>query len=70
MRRRPLPLAPELAARMQALRARGASFDLIAASLNQIGVRAHLGGRWYAASVRLALRKAGAAPDAAKTNND
>jgi hypothetical protein len=62
MTRRALPLAPELAARMQALRARGASFDLIASSLNQSGVPAHHGGRWFAATVRLALLKSGAPP--------
>jgi hypothetical protein len=62
MKRRSLQLAPELAARMKALRERGASFDLIASSLNQSGVPAHHGGRWFAATVRLALLKSGAAP--------
>jgi hypothetical protein len=56
----------EVAARMLALRAEGASFHLIAAALNQSGLRGRLGGRWFASSVRRALLRAGAAPDEAE----
>ena len=46
---------------MQALRARGASYHVIATTLNQHSVRGIHGGRWFAASVRRALLKAVAA---------
>jgi hypothetical protein len=58
MKEAPQPLSPELAARMLALRAQGASFNLIAASLNQSGLRGRQGGRWFASSVRRALLRA------------
>jgi len=48
----------DAAARMLALRAEGASFHVIAAVLNQSGLRGRLGGRWFASSVRRALLQA------------
>ena len=50
--------SPALAAQMQALRAGGASYNAIAAVLNQSGVRGRQGGRWFPASVRRALQQA------------
>jgi hypothetical protein len=58
MKQAPQPPAPELAAHILTLRAQGASFHLIAASLNQRGLRGRLGGRWFASSVRRALLQA------------
>jgi hypothetical protein len=52
------PLAPEVTEQMQALRAGGASYHLIAAILNRDGARGRAGGRWFAASVRRAMQDA------------
>ncbi|NRR29373.1 hypothetical protein HSX11_04160 [Oxalobacteraceae bacterium] len=56
------PLATEVAGQMQAMRARGASYDAIAAMLNRSGLRGCCGGRWFAAGVRQALLKTVAEP--------
>ena len=74
-------LSNAVAEQMQALRERGASYNAIAAALNQSGVRGNLGGRWFPASVRRALQRvegglaqraagiqAGAEPDAQPDN--
>jgi hypothetical protein len=58
---RPTPLPPPLLAQLRSLRAGGASFNAIAAVLNKGGLRGRQGGRWFAASVRLALLQDGAA---------
>jgi hypothetical protein len=52
------PLAPEVTEQMLALRAGGASYHLIAATLNRGGARGRAGGRWFAASVRRAMQQA------------
>lgn len=52
--------SPAVAARMLALRASGASYNAIAAALNQSGVRGRQGGRWFPATVRNALRQVAA----------
>ena len=58
----PAELPPaSLAAQMRALRECGASYNAIAATLNQNGVRGRQGGRWFAASVRRALLQTAAA---------
>jgi hypothetical protein len=55
-------LPPALAEQMQALRACGASYHMIATTLNQRGLRGRQGGRWFAASVRRALLQTVADP--------
>ncbi|WP_332852151.1 hypothetical protein [Duganella sp. S19_KUP01_CR8] len=49
------PASPALTAQLQTLRACGASYNKIAATLNRNGVPGLQGGRWFAASVRRAL---------------
>jgi hypothetical protein len=56
------PLPPALAEQMQALRACGTSYHMIAATLNQNGLRGRMGGRWFASSVRRALMQTVADP--------
>ncbi len=51
-----MPASPAVAAQIRALRAGGASYNEIAAALNQNGVRGRLGGRWFPSSVRRALQ--------------
>ncbi len=55
-----MPPPPAVAALIQALRASGASYNAIAAALNQSGVRGRQGGRWFPATVRNALRRVAA----------
>ncbi len=54
------PPPPAVPALIQALRASGASYNAIAAALNQSGVRGRQGGRWFPATVRNALRRVAA----------
>ncbi len=56
---------PKKLALMRALRAKGMSFHGIAAKLNQQGLAAPRGGRWYATSVRTILN----GPDKAATKS-
>ncbi|MBA5689250.1 recombinase family protein [Rugamonas apoptosis] len=63
------PPEPALVAELRRLRAAGASFGAIAAAMNRRGLRGRMGGRWFAATVRLCLLPSKPVPKSSPKNS-